>query len=127
MRVERLMHAGDADAARRARHASMRDVIYEMSRKGLGMTCVVDADGTPGRHHHRRRPAAPHERARRARAHGRRRHDAAARDRSARTVLAVEALKILEERKISSLIVVDDDRRPLGVLHLHDLWRTEMF
>jgi arabinose-5-phosphate isomerase len=42
------------------------------------------------------------------------------------TLLAVEALKILEERKISSLIVVDDDR-VAGVLHLHDLWRTEMF
>jgi arabinose-5-phosphate isomerase len=43
------------------------------------------------------------------------------------SLLAVEALKILEERKISSLIVVDDDRRVRGVLHLHDLWRTEMF
>ena len=42
-------------------------------------------------------------------------------------LLAVEALKILEERKISSLIVVDDDGRVRGVLHLHDLWRTEMF
>ena len=41
-------------------------------------------------------------------------------------MLAVEALKILEERKISSLIVAEDDR-VLGVLHLHDLWRTEMF
>ncbi len=42
------------------------------------------------------------------------------------TMLAAEALNILEERKISSLIVVDDDR-VAGVLHLHDLWRTEMF
>ncbi len=43
------------------------------------------------------------------------------------TLLAVEALKILEERKISSLIVVDVDQRVRGVLHLHDLWRTELF
>jgi arabinose-5-phosphate isomerase len=43
------------------------------------------------------------------------------------SLLAVEALKILEERKISSLIVVDDDGRVRGVLHLHDLWRTELF
>jgi arabinose-5-phosphate isomerase len=42
------------------------------------------------------------------------------------TMLAVEALKMLEDRKISSLIVVDSDR-VRGVLHLHDLWRTEMF
>jgi arabinose-5-phosphate isomerase len=42
-------------------------------------------------------------------------------------LFAVEALKILEERKISSLVVVDGERRPVGVLHLHDLWRTEMF
>ena len=40
--------------------------------------------------------------------------------------LAVEALKILEERRISSLVVVDDGRA-VGVLHLHDLWRTELF
>mgnify|MGYP001213425023 CR=1 FL=1 len=42
-------------------------------------------------------------------------------------LFAVEALKILEQRKISSLVVVDAAARPLGVLHLHDLWRTEMF
>ena len=41
-------------------------------------------------------------------------------------LLAVEALKILEERKISALVVTDRDQ-VLGVLHLHDLWRTEMF
>ena len=41
-------------------------------------------------------------------------------------MLAVEALKILEERKISSLIVAEHGT-VLGVLHLHDLWRTEMF
>ena len=40
--------------------------------------------------------------------------------------LAVEALKILEERRISSLVVIDDGR-VVGVLHLHDLWRTELF
>jgi arabinose-5-phosphate isomerase len=43
------------------------------------------------------------------------------------SLLAVEALRIMEDLKISSLIVVDDDRRVRGVLHLHDLWRTQMF
>ena len=44
MRVESLMHAGDAVPVVRPT-TPMRDVIYEMSRKGLGMTCVVDGDG----------------------------------------------------------------------------------
>ena len=54
--------AADARAATRSRSSQldtpMRDVIYEMSRKGLGMTCVVDGDQHAARHHHRRRPAA---------------------------------------------------------------------
>jgi arabinose-5-phosphate isomerase len=41
--------------------------------------------------------------------------------------LAVAALKIMEERKITSLLVVDATRKLEGVLHLHDLWRTQMF
>jgi arabinose-5-phosphate isomerase len=40
--------------------------------------------------------------------------------------LAVEALKIMEDRAVTSLIVVDDNQRLSGLLHLHDLWRTEM-
>ena len=40
--------------------------------------------------------------------------------------LAVEALALLERRKITSIVVVDADRRVEGVVHLHDLWRTEM-
>ncbi|MBE3133568.1 MAG: CBS domain-containing protein, partial [Acidobacteria bacterium] len=42
-------------------------------------------------------------------------------------VLAVEALNVMEKRKITSLPVVTPGRRVLGVLHLHDLWRIEMF
>ena len=37
-----------------------------------------------------------------------------------------EALRILEQRKITALAVVDAARRVLGVVHLHDLWRTEL-
>ena len=40
--------------------------------------------------------------------------------------MAVEALKIMEDRAVTSLIVVDDRNRLRGLLHLHDLWRTEM-
>jgi len=41
-------------------------------------------------------------------------------------MLAVEALRILEERKITAVVVVDRDVQVLGVVHLHNLWRTEM-
>jgi len=40
--------------------------------------------------------------------------------------LAVEALNILEKHKITSLIVVDEANKLKGLLHLHDLWRTEL-
>ena len=41
--------------------------------------------------------------------------------------VASEALKFMEQRKITALPVVDDDGRLVGVVHLHDLWRTELF
>jgi arabinose-5-phosphate isomerase len=44
-----------------------------------------------------------------------------------RRMLAVEALNLMERRKITSVVVVSPDRRVEGVVHLHDLWRTEMF
>jgi arabinose-5-phosphate isomerase len=42
-------------------------------------------------------------------------------------MLAVEALNLMERRKITSLVVVSVDRHVEGVVHLHDLWRTELF
>jgi arabinose-5-phosphate isomerase len=125
MRAEALMHGGAA-APVVGTTTPMRDVIYEMSRKGLGMTSVVDDDGrlagiiTDG--DLRRHMSAPDVLNLTA---------ADVMTSTPRTIpgslLAVEALKIMEERKISSLIVVDEGRRVRGVLHLHDLWRTEMF
>jgi arabinose-5-phosphate isomerase len=44
-----------------------------------------------------------------------------------REMLAAEALLVLEQRKITSIVVVDEEARVQGVVHLHDLWRTEMF
>jgi arabinose-5-phosphate isomerase len=44
-----------------------------------------------------------------------------------RGTLAVEVLRIFEERKITSIIVVDAEGNLDGVVHMHDLWRTEMF
>ena len=125
MRAGQLMHAGDK-APIVTVTTPMQDVVHEMSRKGLGMTCVVDngrlagiiTDGDL------------------------RRHMSASvnlLDRTAgevmnrnpvtidRTTLAAEVLNILERRTITSIVVVDRDRKVEGVVHLHDLWRTEMF
>jgi arabinose-5-phosphate isomerase len=44
-----------------------------------------------------------------------------------RDTLAAEALLVLERRKITAIVVVNEDQRVLGVVHLHHLWRTEMF
>jgi arabinose-5-phosphate isomerase len=41
--------------------------------------------------------------------------------------LAVEALNILEQRKITAVVVIDPAGRVQGVIQLHDLWRTQMF
>ena len=105
---------------------AMPDVIYEMSRKGLGMTCVADGDRvllgiiTDG-DVRRKMMAFENMLARTAR-------DVMTPDPIAvhRMTLAAEALNILEQRKITALVVVDSERRVEGVIHLHDLWRTDL-
>lgn len=125
MRVEQLMHGGDALPVVQL-HTSMRDVIYEMSRKGLGMTSVVEKDGrlagiiTDG-DLRRKMAGTPNI------------LELVARDVMTanpvtipHTTLAVEALGVMEQRKITSIVVINHDRRVEGVVHLHDLWRTGM-
>lgn len=126
MRVESLMHAGK-DLPSVPHDTRMRDVIYEMSRKGLGMTCVTDADGvllgiiTDGdlRRLMEREVDTLSLRA------------ADVMTKNPVTVepraLAAEALHVLEQRKITSIVVATGSpTRAVGVVHLHDLWRTEM-
>lgn len=125
MRVEALMHAGDqapiVDAG-----TMMRDVIYEMSRKGLGMTCVVDGGRLAG-------VITDGDLRRRMSRDGEVLQLRAADVMTPRPItieralLAAQALNIMEERKITSLVVADAGGRVEGVLHLHDLWRTELF
>jgi arabinose-5-phosphate isomerase len=125
MRAEQLMAAGDQTPVVRTGD-EMRDVIYEISRKKLGMSCVLDdddrlvgiiTDGDLRRH----MADASDLLARRA-------EDVMTRNpiTIAPDTLAVEVLNTLERRKITSVVVVDGDHRVLGVVHLHDLWRTEM-
>jgi arabinose-5-phosphate isomerase len=125
MRAEQLMHGGELAPIVHTADA-MREVIYEISRKKLGMSCVVDGgdrlvgiitDGDLRRH----MTGATNLLERRA-------GDVMTANpiTIAADTLAVEALHILEQRKITAVVVVDSDQKVLGVVHLHDLWGTEM-
>jgi arabinose-5-phosphate isomerase len=126
MRAEALMHGGKQCPVVRC-DTRMRDVIYEMSSKGLGMTCVVDGDDTllgiitDG--DLRRRMERGGEILGLSAADVMTRHPVSV----SRHTLAAEVLNILEQRKITSIVVAEDGepKRVAGVLHLHDLW--EMF
>jgi arabinose-5-phosphate isomerase len=126
MRVDQLMASGDRVPVVRTA-VPMQEVVAEMTAKKLGMTCVVDDEGrlagiiTDG--DLRRHMAGAVDL--RQRAAG----DVMTRDpiTITRATLAAEALHILEQRKITSIVVVDAARKVEGVVHLHDLWRTEMF
>ncbi len=130
MRVASLMHAGK-HCPIVAADTGMRDVIYEMSSKGLGMTCVVDGPGREGAllgiitDGDLRRQMEKGADVRTLTA-----ADVMTRDPVSipETTLAAEALNIMEGRKITSIVVVDGrSKRVAGVVHVHDLWRTEMF
>jgi arabinose-5-phosphate isomerase len=128
-KVEQLMHAGD-DIPVVGPDTRMTDVIYEMSRKHLGMTSVVEngkligviSDGDLRRQleKHGRTPGSKDVLELTAR------ECMTANPRTiAKNEFATAALAIMEEKKITSLVVVDGDRRVEGILHLHDLWGTE--
>jgi arabinose-5-phosphate isomerase len=128
MRVEALMHTGALCPSVRS-DSRMRDVIYEMSSKGLGMTCVIDGDGTL-------LGIITDGDLRRRMERGAEILDATAGDVMTRdpvsvspATLAAEALNIMEQRKITAIVVVQGGpaKRVAGVVHLHDLWRMEMF
>jgi arabinose-5-phosphate isomerase len=119
------MHVGDKAPIVHPSMA-MKDVVHEMTLKGFGMACVVDngrlagviTDGDLRRHMSASVNLM----------------DLTAKDVMTRNpvtinsaTLAAEVLHILEQRKITSIVVVDRQQQVEGVVHLHDLWRTEMF
>jgi len=126
LRVHELMHAGDA-LPRVEASTPMREAIYEMSKKGLGITAVTDARGrlvgciSDG---DLRRLLERDERLL-AKTAG----ECATPD--PRTIagdeLAAVALREMEERRITSLFVCGEQGRLAGIVHLHDLWRLELF
>jgi len=126
-RVEDLMHVGDALPVVGV-GTVMEAAIVEISKKGLGIAAVVDpeqrllgviSDGDLRRLLGRYRGSLldmPVEECMTP---------------SPVTIrpgeLATRALDVLETRKITSLMVTDESGRIIGVIHLHDLWGTEMF
>ena len=124
-RVASLMHTGEA-VPRVMAATKMPDVIYEMSRKKLGVTAVVDGDRLLG-------VISDGDLRRLLEKCGKDAMDLMAEDcmtRTPKTIGAQEfaaaALARMEEMKITSLAVVDTAGRLLGIVHLHDLWGTEM-
>jgi arabinose-5-phosphate isomerase len=124
-RVGSLMHSGDA-IPRVTAQTKMPDVIYEMSRKKLGMTTVVEGDRLLG-------VISDGDLRRLLQQRGKDTLDLTAQDcmtRTPKTIGAQEfataALARMEEMKITSLVVVGDNQLLLGIVHLHDLWTTEM-
>jgi len=124
-RVVSLMHTDDS-IPRVTPQAKMSDVIYEMSRKKLGVTTVAEDDELLG-------VISDGDLRRLLERRGKDALDLTAAEcmtRDPKTIsskeFAATALAIMEERKITSLVVVDKDRKLEGIVHLHDLWGTEM-
>ena len=124
-RVESLMHTGDA-VPRVTPRTTMPDVIYEMSRKKLGVTAVVEGEKLVG-------VISDGDLRRLLELRGKDALDLAAGEcmtRNPRTItgneFAATALALMEEKKITSLAVVDGDGNLEGIIHLHNLWGTEM-
>jgi arabinose-5-phosphate isomerase len=126
LRIEDVMHR-DEQVPRVTPASAMRDVLFEMTRKRLGMTTVVDAGGrlvgliSDG---DLRRQMVEHGDALLDRTAA----ECMTRDpvTIARAQLATAALAVMEQRKITALPVVDAAGVVEGVVHLHDLWQTEM-
>jgi arabinose-5-phosphate isomerase len=126
LRVAHLMHAGES-IPRVLPDTPMPKTFHEMSAKKLGMTTVTSADGvllgilTDG------------DLRRLMEKHGGATLGMTAGDcmvGNPQTIgpqlLASEALNLMEKRKITSVVVVDDSQKVLGIVHLHDLWTLEL-
>ena len=123
LKVEHVMHTGER-LPKVERGTSLRDALLEMTRKGLGMTVVVEHDGrlagifTDG---DLRRTLDKGIDVRQSLIDD----VMTARGKTANAdMLAAEALKIMEDHKINSLVVIDATGLPIGALNMHDLLRA---
>ena len=126
LRVHELMHRGD-DLPLVRESTGMRDVIYEMSRKGFGIAAVTDAAGVMlgviSDGDLRRLLTQDELVVRKTAAESMKRNPVTI----SGSELASAALQLMEERKITSLFIVDDSGRVEGIIHIHDLWGLELF
>ena len=121
-----VMHTGET-VPRVHRDASLSEALVEMTRKGLGMTAVVDAENrllgvfTDGDLRRALDDAA---------IDLRRTPLASLMTPNPKTIgadkLAVEAARLMEDHKIHALLVVDADNRVVGALNIHDLLRARV-
>ena len=126
LRVEDVMRTGE-DVPRVRLDTPMKDVLFEMTRKRLGLTTVLDGEGRL------QGVISDGDLRRQMERHGYTLLDRSAGDcmtpdpvRVERRALATSALDRMETRKITSLMVTDAGGHVEGVVHLHDLWNTEM-
>jgi arabinose-5-phosphate isomerase len=125
-RVESLMHQGE-NAPRVLPTTKMPDVIYEMSRKGLGLAAVTESDGklrgiiTDGDLRRVMQKRQENVLALTA-------ADCMTKNpiTLSRHELAASALRVMEEKKITSLLITDAAGKLEGVLHIHDLWTLQL-
>jgi arabinose-5-phosphate isomerase len=125
-RVESLMHAGE-NAPHVFPTTKMPDVIYEMSRKGLGLAAVTEPNGellgiiTDGDLRRVMQKRQENVLALTA-------ADCMTKNpiTLSRTELAATALRLMEEKKITSLLITDSAGKLEGVLHIHDLWTLQL-
>lgn len=123
LKVENVMHSGD-ELPQVQRGTLLRDALMEMTRKGLGMTAILETDGrlagifTDG--DLRRTLDRPIDIRQTTIDEVMTVHGKTAKA----DMLAAQALKIMEDHKIGALIVVDEDDRPVGAFNLQDLLRA---
>lgn len=126
LKVKDLMHAGDGLPAVTPA-TTMKDVIYEMSRKGLGVAIVLDDDrrlmGVITDGDLRRLMERESDPLRNSAEEVMHRGGVCI----SGDELATSALRVLEEKRITSLVVCDGDAAVEGVLHVHDLWGVGLF
>lgn len=127
LKVENLMHKG-ADIPCVGPQTLMSEAIEEMTQKRLGMTCVVDdqkklmgiiTDGDLRRMIRKYRENLLQKKAQDCMTPNPITID--------KSDLATEALNLMEKKKITSLVIKNKEGKIEGIIHLHDLWRTEMF
>jgi arabinose-5-phosphate isomerase len=123
LRIRDLMRSGDAIPSV-APGTLLRDALMVMTRKGLGMTAVVDASGKPVGIYtdgdlRRTLDVGRDIRTAKIDAVMTRGGKSAKPDQ-----LAAEAVQVMEKHKITALLVLDDAGKLAGVIHMHDLLRA---